>query len=94
MSRRLECVDQLVSAQPGQVPQSSGYLTSSRVWACNVFIDVHSEYCLVFMLLNTTLDQMLKAKQAFEKVIFKHSVKVKACRADDGRFANFFSTVK
>ena len=61
----LVCVDQLISSQPGLVPQSSGYLTASRIWACNVFFDVFSGYGYGHMMRNTSLDQTIEAKQAF-----------------------------
>ncbi|KAL7526547.1 hypothetical protein ACHAXR_003319, partial [Thalassiosira sp. AJA248-18] len=32
-------IDQIVSAQPGLVPQMAGYLTSDRIWGCTTFCD-------------------------------------------------------
>ena len=36
---------------------------------------------------DTTLDQTLQAKKAFECELSKHNVQVIACCADNGRFA-------
>ena len=83
----LVCVDQLISSQPGLVPQSSGCLTASRVWAYNIFFDVHSEYGHSFMMNNATLDQRLQEKYSFVRDIFKYGVKVKAHMAGNGCFA-------
>ena len=66
----LVCVDQLISSQPGLLPQSSGYLTASRIWACNIFLDVNTRYGFGFMMHNTLLEQTIKAKQAFEFELF------------------------
>ena len=52
----LVCVDQLISSQPSLLPQSSGYLTASRIWACNVFLDVNTRYGFGFMMHNTSLE--------------------------------------
>ena len=84
----LVCVDQLISSQPGLVPQSSGYLTASRIWACNIFYDVFSNFGCGYMMRNTSLDQTIAAKHAFERELLKHNVTVKAYRADNGRFAD------
>ena len=46
-----------------------------------------SGYGYGFMMRNTTLDQTLQAKSSFERELSKHGVKVQACRADNGRFA-------
>ena len=88
MPGSLVCVDQLISSQPGLLPQSSGYLTASRIWACNVFLDVNTGYGFGFMMCNTSLEQTIKAKQAFEFELSKHNIKVMAYRADNGRFAD------
>ena len=32
-------VDQIISSQPGLIPQMSGYLTSERLWGCTTFVD-------------------------------------------------------
>ena len=39
-------VDQIVSAQPGLLPQEKGQLTHARVWGCTVFV-VHSQITCV-----------------------------------------------
>ena len=40
------------------------------------------------MMRSTSLDQTITAKCAFESEMAKHNAQVKACRADNGRFAN------
>ena len=69
------------------MPQSSNYLTDSRIWECNVFFDVHSERGFDFMMRDVTLDQILKERISFETESFKHEVKVQTNMAHNGRFA-------
>jgi len=85
---KLVCVDQMVSSQPGLVPQSSGYLTASRIWACTIFLDVFSGYGYGFMIRDTYLNQTILAKQTFERELSKHNIRVHAYRTDNGRFAD------
>ena len=40
------------------------------------------------MMRDTTLDQKLQAKRAFEFELAKHNVRVSACRANNGHFAD------
>ena len=43
-------VDQLVSTQPGLIPQSSGWLTASHVWAGTVFVDNATNKIFTFLM--------------------------------------------
>ena len=85
-SGSLVSVDQLVSTQPGLVPQSSGYLSASRIWACAVFVDSFSSYGFRFMMQNTSLEQTVQEKVAFERELSKHNML--ECRVDNDRFAD------
>jgi hypothetical protein len=40
-------VDQIISAQPGLLPQMAGFLTSKRIWVCTNFVDHVSDYIYV-----------------------------------------------
>jgi len=59
-------VDQIVSAQPGLIPQMAGFLTSDRIWGCTTFCDHVTDYVYVHLMRNFTLEETLLAKQAFE----------------------------
>ena len=37
-------IDQIVSVQPGLVPQISGYLTSNLIWGITLFVDHATEF--------------------------------------------------
>ena len=43
-------VDQIVSAQPGQVPQMTGNLTANRITGATVFLDHVSHYIYVHLM--------------------------------------------
>ena len=80
-------VDQLISAQPGLVPQSSGSLTRSRIFCSTIFVDHHSSFAFSFLQRSTTHEETLNAKAAFEKFALSFEVPIQAYHADNGRFA-------
>ena len=80
--------DQVVSAQPGLVPQMSGKLTSERIWGATTFVDHVSDYVYVHTMKSFTSEDTLVAKKAFEKIFTLAGRKVKSYRCDNGRFAD------
>ena len=80
-------IDQLISIQLGLIPQSSSYLTVSRIWVCQIFLDLYTGYGYGFMLKNTLLKQTIEGKRAFEKELSKHSIKIAEYQANNGCFA-------
>jgi len=59
-------VDQLVSAQPGLVPQISGRLTSARIWAATVFLDYITRHVYVHLMRDQTQASTLETKASYE----------------------------
>ena len=57
--------DQLVSAQPGLVPQEKGSATRARIWGATIFVDGATDYTKVHLMEHTTGDSTLEAKTAF-----------------------------
>ena len=51
-----QSIDQIVSAQPGLIPQMSGFLTSQRYWGVTVFVDHFSDYIYCHLMRALTLD--------------------------------------
>ena len=49
-------VDQIVSAQPGCIPQMSGLSTSKRLWGATTFVYHVSDYLYVHLMQDLTLD--------------------------------------
>ena len=81
-------IDQIISAQPGLIPQMAGFLTSQRLWGCTTFVDHVSDYVYVHLMRDITLDETLLAKSAWEKVMAQAGHMVKHYHADNGRFAD------
>ena len=81
-------VDQIISAQPGLIPQMAGFLTSDRLWGCTTFVDHVSDYVYVHLMRDLTLAETLLAKAAWEKVLSQAGRQVKHYHADNGRFAD------
>ena len=57
-------VDQIVSAQPGLIPQMSSFLTSKRLWGAATFVDHVSDYVYEHLMRDLTLDETLSYKEA------------------------------
>ena len=89
-------VDQLISAQPGLVPQEKGLMTRARTWAATVFIDYVTGYIYVGLMTDQSGDQTLQAKNDFEHRCITRDIKVKHYHADNGRFAekSFLNSIK
>ena len=81
-------IDQIVSAQPGLIPQMSGFLTNKRIWGTTTFVDHVSNYVYVHLMRDFTLEETLLAKAAWEKILARANRKVKHYHADNGRFAD------
>ena len=81
-------MDQIVSAQPGLIPQMSGFLTSRRIWGCTTFCDHVSDFVYVHLMRDFTVDETILATKAFEKVLSQASRRVKHYHANNGAFAH------
>ena len=79
--------DQIVSAQPGLVPQEKGQLTRSRIWGATVFVDHATKWIKVHLMQNATGDETLEAKESFEDDCSSRGIEPKHYHADNGRFA-------
>jgi hypothetical protein len=79
-------VDQITSAQPGLIPQMTGFLTSKRIWGCTTFVDHISDYMYVHLMKDFSTIETLLAKLAFEKLCAKAYCSVKHYQADNGHF--------
>ena len=59
-------VDQLISAQPGLVPQERGSMTRARIWTATIFVDFATRYVYVALMRDKSGDATLEDKAAFE----------------------------
>ena len=88
-------VDQIVSAQPGLIPQMSVFLTKQRLWGATTFIDHVSDFVYVHLMQDLSLAETLIEKEAMEKVMTQSGKAVKHYHSDNGRFSEngFFDAV-
>jgi hypothetical protein len=77
-------VDQIISAQPGLIPQMAGFLTSKQIWGCTMFVDHISNYIYVHLMKDFKTNEILLPKLAFEKLCAKANFSVKHYQADNG----------
>ena len=80
-------VDQLISAQPGLVPQTGGTLKRSRIHCSTIFIDHLTSFAFSFLQRSTGHEETLDAKASFEKFANVYDVTIRSYHADNGRFA-------
>jgi hypothetical protein len=73
-----KCVsmDQMVSAQPGLIPQMTGFLTNLCIWSARIFVDHYLDNVFVALMRDLTLDEMLLAKSSFERYANKGGVSI------------------
>ncbi len=77
-------MDQIVSAQPGLIPQMKGFFTHLHIWGATIFVNHYSDYVFVALMHDLTLDEMLLAKSSFEKHANKGGVSIISHHADNG----------
>jgi hypothetical protein len=79
-------IDQMVSAIPGLVAQTTGTLTTKRYNHAMVYVDQVTRLGYVHLQKTTTAKETLEGKNAFEAYANSHSVAVRAYHADNGIF--------
>ena len=62
-------VDQLISAQPGLVPQEKGLITRARIWAATVYICYVTGYIYVGLMTDQSDESTLQTKHDFEHLV-------------------------
>ena len=77
--------DQLVSAQPGLILQSSGKLTRSRIWAATIFMDHFTYFLYVHLMIDSTLESTLEPNVAYESLCDINGVQIKCYHSDNRR---------
>jgi hypothetical protein len=81
-------MDQLVSAQPGLIPQMASFLTNLCIWGATIFVDHFSDCIYMALMQDLTLDEFLLAKSSFEQLASKGGVTINSFHADIGCFAD------
>ncbi len=80
-------MNQIVSAQPGLIPQMSGFLTNCQIWGCTTFCDHISDFVYVHLMQDFTINKTILAAKAFERVLSQENCIVKHYHADNSAFA-------
>jgi hypothetical protein len=81
-------VDQIISAQPGIIPQMADFLTSKQIWGCTTFVDHVSNYIYVHLMKDFTLTETLLAKLAFKILCARADHSVKYYQAGKGQLSD------
>ena len=79
-------VDQLVSPMPGLIAQMTGFITKKRYKYATVFVDQFSGLRFVYLQKETSVEETVEAKNAFERYALSMGVIVKGYHADNGVF--------
>jgi hypothetical protein len=80
-------VDQIVSTQPGLIPQMSGFLMCCCIWGCTTFCNHFNDFVCVHLMQDFTDDKTTLAVKTFEKVMAQANRTVKHYHANNGAFA-------
>jgi hypothetical protein len=83
-----QSIDQIVSSQPGLIPQMSVFLTSERYFGATTIVDHVSDYVYVHLMRNLRLEETLIVKRSWEKILNFAGHTAKHYQADNGRFAD------
>jgi hypothetical protein len=86
--RKCVSMDQMVSAQPGLIPQMAGSSTNLCIWGATIFVDHFLNYVYVALMNDLTLDETLLAKSSFERHANGGGVNVNSYQANIAWFAD------
>ena len=81
-------MNQIISAQPGLIPQMSGFLTNQRLWGVTTFVDHVSDFFYVHLMRYLSNAETLLEKEAMEKTMAQAGWNVLHYHAENGRFAD------
>ena len=76
--------DQIVSAQPGLVPQEKGPMTRAHIWGATVCVDYATRWVKLYLMQDTQGDSTLEAKESFERDCMTRNFLPKYYHADNG----------
>ena len=79
-------VDQIVSAIPGFIAQTTGILATKRFTCATIFVDDASGFGFVWPQISTSVQDTLVGKEIFEQKARDAGIIIKSYRADNGTF--------
>lgn len=80
--------DHIVSHEPGLIPQSTGTLAHERFWGSVLCGDHMFDFMYNHLITETTSMEILKSKQAYERVIDTYGVKIKSYHQNNLRVSD------
>jgi hypothetical protein len=85
-----ECVsvNQMVSTQVGFLAQLKGKLINRRFYGATIFVDHYSRLRFVRLMQDSSSNETIKAKHAFNQFAADHGVKILHYHCNNGRFAD------
>ena len=88
-SRPGDCVsvDQSIAGTPGLIAQLAGFMTKERYRVATVFVDHYSNLGYTYYQKTSSVEETLKAKEAFERYAASRGVNIRHYHADNGVFA-------
>jgi hypothetical protein len=81
-------VYQIESTEVGFFAQLKGSLTKTRYRYCTFFVDHFSQLLFVHLQIDDSAAETMLAKQAFEKFVAKHGVRILHYHCDNGGFSD------
>ena len=60
-------VDQIISVQPGLIPQISGFLMNKKIWGCTTFVDHIRNFAYIHLMRDFTLSEAILRKSSVGK---------------------------
>ena len=78
--------DHIVSHEPGLIPQSTGTLAHERFWGSVLCGDHMFDFMYNHLITETTSMEILKSKQAYERVVYSYGVIIEAYHVDNLHF--------
>ena len=59
-------IGQMVSSQTGLIHQVTGDITHMRFYAANILMNHHSDYCYTHLMRETSYEETIWSKEAYE----------------------------
>ena len=79
-------INQMISDQPGIIPQVTGVIIHSRLWAATVFVDHYYDYLHDHIMRGTSAEDTLQIKEAYGYPVAIHSTRFWYHRSGNGIF--------
>ena len=80
-------IDIMASSTGSIIPQMTGFLRKSKYFYIYFFVDNASNYTFTYYTKWTDVSDILDAKRAYEREIYKYSIEIKHIHTDNSTYA-------